>query len=104
MMKPGKEMDDLVIQAMGEEGPSIGFSTDDGLAMIVFNWMSRRGLVVLSNGDTDSYDCDWVPSPLMYNKTAIIRAMEGIDCESFAHAICLALLVGTGKVTLGDKL
>lgn len=76
----------------------ITFSTNPGPAMKAFDWMSRRGIVRLTNGDGDSYDCNWLPYPLMYDKNAFIRAMDGIDAVSWEHAICLAVLVGTGKL------
>ena len=59
------------------------FSTNDSHAMQAFSWMAERGIVVLSNGDGDSFDCDWVPTvPSGRYKMALVRAMNGYDCLS----------------------
>lgn len=126
--EPGRKIDALVWLVLNDRGPTLAglrhvdgdwqphagypvghispphYSTDDGDAMEVFNWMSKRGHAVLCNGDGDSFDCDWMPYTTLLRKSKYvrIRAMDGYDCESYAHAICAALLVGVGAVEVNE--
>lgn len=118
-MEPGRKMDALIHQVihdrqvgveycrfvdgdyqvsmgypLGHESPP-RYSTMMDAAMIAFKWMHETGTVVLSNGDGDSFDCDWIPAVDDY-KPAFARAMNGFVCRSFAHAVCTALLLGVG--------
>ncbi len=122
---PGREMDALVHQVIhdrevgieycryvdGDYHVSMGYplghdpppnySTDDEVAVVAFKWMYERGVVTISASEGE-FNCDWIPTARGY-KTAFVRTMNGFRCQSLAHAICTALLIGAGALRVIAK-
>lgn len=120
--EPGRELDALIYMAIndvkgnlltcryvdgdwqipsGTQGGHISppnYSTDIGAAMLAFMWLAERGIVRLSNGDGDSYDCNFLPTAFPPDDLKIAHSFvdkfnwQGTEEEAWAYTICLAAL------------
>lgn len=71
------------------------YSRNISAAMIVFNWLFNHGIVRLSNGDGDSYDCDFISNNFKSSHISIDKfEWEGTNSQAWAYVICLTA-VGT---------
>ena len=98
---PGIELNRMVSRIMGD-AVIIPYSNTP-YSLDVFEWMNQRGHVHLSDGDGDSFDCDWIPYAMFDEyDAAYARTMYGVNCETFSHAICIALLIGVREIDVKE--
>ena len=68
------------------------YPVDIAAAMIVFDWLSEHGVVRLSNGDGDSFDCDFFPTGMnnLSSGHGFVDMFEWQGTRKEAFVVCLA--------------
>lgn len=81
------------------------YSTDDAQVAYLLSWLAGKGVVTLSNGDGDSFDCFFLPQQVVFDRELHLvdaRAMSGVDAESWAHVVSLTVAAAGGYDPFGE--